>query len=170
MAAKNALIARFLLEYPEAVDAGRAHPALNGCEEIRWSEYPECPATLPLLLYGLLDPDGAAEARRVLTNTMFGIAEMNPAMPEVLPFLLRLASDPQVPERSGLVECLATVAEWSEPIDPGDEAMVLWFGSDSDHPERERCRSVFAQHASVVAMLPELRSRSTAPTGRASTR
>ncbi|WP_327170169.1 hypothetical protein OG471_00885 [Streptomyces sp. NBC_01336] len=33
--------------------------------------------------------------------------------------------------------------------------MALWFGSDSDHPEREQCRAVFAQYSSVVAMLSE---------------
>ncbi|GAA3381424.1 hypothetical protein GCM10020367_72620 [Streptomyces sannanensis] len=32
---------------------------------------------------------------------------------------------------------------------------VRWFGSDSDHPGREQCKAVFAEHASVVAMLPE---------------
>ncbi|MDX3313044.1 hypothetical protein P1S61_29015 [Streptomyces sp. ME08-AFT2] len=47
------------------------------------------------------------------------------------------------------------VADYSEPIDPGNEAMALWFGSERDHPEREQCRAVFAQYASVVAMLPE---------------
>ncbi|WP_405814833.1 hypothetical protein OG241_09930 [Streptomyces sp. NBC_01390] len=47
------------------------------------------------------------------------------------------------------------VADYSRPIDSGNEAMALWFGSDSDHPEREQCRAVFAQHANVVAMLPE---------------
>ncbi|MEU1520257.1 hypothetical protein ABZ490_50570 [Streptomyces sp. NPDC005811] len=86
---------------------------------------------------------------------MFSIAEMNPAMPEVLPFLLRLVADPQVPERLGLLDRLVMVARYSEPIDSGNEAMALWFGSDNDHPEREQCRAVFAQHASVVAMLPE---------------
>lgn len=155
VAAKEAAIARFLHEYPQAADAGRGHPALHGCAEVRWSEFSGCPAAIPVLLYGLLDQSAGAEAERVLTNTMFSIAEMNPAMPEVLAFLLRLAGDPQVPERSGLLACLVTVADYSEPIDSGNEAMALWFGSDSDHPEREQCRAVFAQHASVVAMLPE---------------
>jgi hypothetical protein len=107
------------------------------------------------LLYGLLDPAAAAEAQRVLTNTMFSIAEMNPAMAEALPFLLRIAGDPQAPERSGLLDRLAMVAEYSEPIDSGNDAMALWFGADSDHHERERCRAVFAQYADLVAMLPE---------------
>ncbi|WP_141698385.1 hypothetical protein [Streptomyces lushanensis] len=155
VAVKEAAIARFLHEYPQAADAGRGHPALHGCEEVRWSEFSGCPAAIPILLYGLLDQAAAAEAQRVLTNTMFSIAEMNPAMPEVLPFLLRLAGDPQVPERSGLLDRLVTVADYSEPIDSGNEAMTLWFGNDNDHPERVQCRDVFEQHASVVAMLPE---------------
>ncbi|MFJ8364306.1 hypothetical protein [Streptomyces sp. NPDC093984] len=91
----------------------------------------------------------------MLTNAMFSIADMNAAMAEVLPFLLRLAGDPQVPERAALLERLVLVAEFSEPIEVGNEAMVSWFGSDSDHPEREQCRAVFAEYASVVAMLPE---------------
>ncbi|WP_404199935.1 hypothetical protein [Streptomyces tauricus] len=155
LADKEAAIARYLQEYPQAADAGRGHPALNGCEEVRWSIFSECPAAIPVLLCGLLDQAAAAEAQRVLINIMFSVAEMNPAMPEVLPFLLRLAGDPQVPERSGLLDRLVTVADYSEPIDSGNAAMALWFGSDGDHPEREQCRAVFAQHAHVVAMVPE---------------
>ncbi|MFJ5998938.1 hypothetical protein [Streptomyces sp. NPDC092370] len=85
---------------------------------------------------------------------MFGIAEMNPAMPELLPFLLRLAGDPELPERSTLLDHLIMAADHSEPVDPTDEVMALWFGVDSEHPERERCRAVFMRHASVVEMLP----------------
>ncbi|MFE7077239.1 hypothetical protein ACFU96_44855 [Streptomyces sp. NPDC057620] len=156
VAAKDAAIARFLQEYPQAADASRTHPALHGCEAVRWSEFPGCPAAIPVLLHALLHEAVASEAQRVLTNIMFNnIAEMNAAMPEVLPFLLRLAGDPQVPDRSGLLDCLIAVAELSEPVEAGNEAMVLWFGRDNDHSERERCRSVFAEHASVVAMLPE---------------
>ncbi|WP_405823958.1 hypothetical protein OG241_44140 [Streptomyces sp. NBC_01390] len=155
MAAKEAAIARFLREYPQAAEAGRGHPALHGCEEVRWSEFSECPAAIPVLLYGLLDQTAASEAQRVLTNTMFSITEMNSAMPVALPFLLRLAGDPQVPERSGLLNRLVTAADYSRPIDSGNQAMALWYGSDNDHPEREQCRAVFEQHATVVAMLPE---------------
>ncbi|WLQ53771.1 hypothetical protein P8A21_40290 (plasmid) [Streptomyces poriferorum] len=155
LADKEAAIAQYLHEYPQAADAGREHPALDGCEEVRWSEFSECPAAIPVLLYGLLDESAAGEAQRVLTNTMFSIAEMNPAMAEALPFLLRLAADSQVPERSGLLGRLVTVAEYCESIDSDNEAMALWFGSDSDHPEREQCRAVFAQYSSVVAMLSE---------------
>lgn len=156
MAAKEAAIARFLDQYPRAVDAGRGHPALHGCEDVRWSEFPECPAAIPVLLHGLLDQTAASEAERVLTNSLLNsVAEMNAAMPTVLPFLFRLASDPRVPARSGLLNLLVAVAGFSEPIDASNEAMVRWFGSDSDHPEREQCRAVFVEHASVVAMLAE---------------
>ncbi|MFI6374384.1 hypothetical protein [Streptomyces sp. NPDC050546] len=155
LAAKEAAIARFLHEYPRAVDASRGHPALQGCEDVRWSEFPECPAAIPVLLQALLDQAAAAEAKRVLTNSVLGINEMNAAMPAVLPFLFRLASDPQVPLRSGLLDLLVSIARFSESIDAGNEAMVCWFGSDSDHPEREACRAVFAEHVSVVAMLAE---------------
>lgn len=156
LVAKEAEIARFLQDYPRAVDAGRGHPALRGCEDVRWSEFPECPAAIPALLHGLLDQAAAPEAKRVLTNSILNsVREMNAAMPAVLPFLFRLASDPQVPARSGLLDLLVSVAGFSEPINPDNEAMVHWFGSDSDHPEREQCRAVFTEHGSVVAMLAE---------------
>ncbi|MFF3242885.1 hypothetical protein ACFYWY_03910 [Streptomyces sp. NPDC002870] len=168
VAAKKAAVARFLHAYPQAADAGRGHGALHGCEDVRWSEFPGCPAAIPALLYGLLDQAAESEAQRVLTNAMFNsIAEMNAAMPAVLPFLLRLAVDPQVPERSELLDLLVMVAEFSEPVDADNEAALLWFGSDSDHPEREQCRAVFAEHASVVEMLPEGLIR---PDGRATLR
>lgn len=59
------------------------------------------------------------------------------------------------PVQSGLLDLLISVAGFSESINAENEAMVHWFGSDDDHPEREQCRAVFAQHASVVAMLAE---------------
>ncbi|WP_328491604.1 hypothetical protein OHS59_01830 [Streptomyces sp. NBC_00414] len=156
LAAKETAIARFLQEYPRAVEAGRGHPALHGCEDVRWSEFPECPAAIPVLLHGLLDQAAAPEAERVLTNSILNsVREMNLAMPTVLPFLLRLASDPQVPVQSDLLHLLVSIAGFSEPIDGRNEAMVHWFGSDSDHPEREQCRAVFAENASVVTLLAE---------------
>lgn len=156
VAAKEAAIDRFLAEYPRAVDAGRGHPALQGCEDVRWSEFPECPAGIPVLLHALLDREAASEAERVLTNCILNsITAMNVAMPTVLPFLLRLASDPQVPARSELLDLLVTIAGVSESIGTDDEVSVLWFGSDSEHPEREQCRVVFMEHASFVSMLTE---------------
>ncbi|MEH0424810.1 hypothetical protein QBB34_00195 [Streptomyces stelliscabiei] len=151
LAAKETAITRFLQDYPRAVEAGRGHPALRGCEDVRWSEFPECPAAIPVLLHGLLDQAAAPEAKRVLTNSILNsVREMNLAVPAVLPFLFRLAGDPRVPVQSGLLGLLV-----SEPIDGSNEAMVRWFGSDSDHPEREQCRAVFTEHASVVAVLAE---------------
>ncbi|CAL9293451.1 hypothetical protein SUDANB51_06026 [Streptomyces sp. enrichment culture] len=44
VAAKEAAVARFLEEFPRAPRAGRAHPALRGCEDIAWAEFPGCPA------------------------------------------------------------------------------------------------------------------------------
>ncbi|MEW2131015.1 hypothetical protein [Streptomyces sp. NPDC005435] len=156
VAAKEAEIARFLSRFPRAADAGRGHPALQGCEDVRWSGFPECPAGIPVLLHSLLDRTAASEADRVLTNCLYNsISEMNVAVPVVLPFLIRLAGDPQVPVRSELLGHLVTFVEFSEPVDTEVEAMVLWFGSDSDHPERAQCRAVFAEHASAVAILAE---------------
>ncbi|MFD7282445.1 hypothetical protein ACFV80_36850 [Streptomyces sp. NPDC059862] len=156
VAAKEAEIAQFLHAYPQAADAGRGHPALRGCEDVRWSEFRGCPAAIPVLLHSLLDQAAASEAKRVLSNAMHNsIREMNAAMPTVLPFLLRLVVDPHVPGRSKLVDLLVTAAQFAEPVDENSEAAVSWFGSDSDHPEREQCRAVFAEHASVVAMLPQ---------------
>ncbi|MFF7987307.1 hypothetical protein ACFZDK_50955 [Streptomyces sp. NPDC007901] len=153
---KETAITRFLLDYPQAVEAGRGHPALRGCEDVVWSEFPECPAAIPVLLHGLLDQAAAPEAKRVLTNSLLNsVREMNLGMPAALPFLFRLACDPQVPVQSGLLDLLVSIAGFSEPIDGRNEAMVRWFGSDSDHPEREQCRVVFTRNASVVAMLAE---------------
>ncbi|MEU4064187.1 hypothetical protein AB0F25_17500 [Streptomyces wedmorensis] len=156
LAAKEASISRFLQDYPHVLDVGRGHPSLHGCEDVRWSEFPECPAEIPVLLRGLLDQAAAPEAKRVLTNSILNsVREMNASMPAVLPFLFRLASEPQVPVKSGLLDLLVAVAGFSEPIDGRNEAVVRWFGSDNDHPEREQCRAVFAEHASVVATLAE---------------
>ncbi|MFJ4828855.1 hypothetical protein ACIP79_02800 [Streptomyces sp. NPDC088747] len=80
---------------------------------------------------------------------------MNLAVPTVLPFLFRLASNPQVPVQSGLLHLLVSIAGFSEPIGGRNEAMVRLLSSDSDHPEREQCRAMFAENASVVAMLAE---------------
>ncbi|MEW2414578.1 hypothetical protein AB0953_12740 [Streptomyces sp. NPDC046866] len=156
LAAKEAAIARVLEQHPRAADAGREHPALQGCEDVRWSDFPACPAGIPVLLHALLDKGAASEAARVLHHSLFNdIASMNAAMPTALPFLLRLARDPQVSVRSDLLALLVGVAGYSEPVDAGHEAMVLWFGSDSEHPEREQCRAVFAEHARVVLALAE---------------
>ncbi|MEO3977420.1 hypothetical protein [Streptomyces sp. CAU 1734] len=155
-AAKDAAIARFTGAYPRAADAGAGHPALHGCENVRWPAFPGCPAAIPVILRALADRTAASEAQRVLVNSLFdSVTEMNAAVPEVLPFLLRLAGDERLPGRSGLLDCLVEFAESAEPVGGDDEIAVLWLGSDSDHPEREGCRAVFADHARAVAMLPE---------------
>ncbi|CAL9437406.1 hypothetical protein SUDANB1_02167 [Streptomyces sp. enrichment culture] len=142
-AGKEAAVARFLREFPEAPRAGRDHPALRGCDDIAWADF-GCPAGAPALLRGLLDPAAAAEAERVLCNVLMdGVFTLGPAMPAALPFLLRLAADPAVPVRTELVEVLFVVAELSHPVDGGGERAIRFLGSDRDHPERARCRAVF---------------------------
>lgn len=151
---KEAAVARFLQEFPLAPQAGRDHPALRGCDDITWADFPGCPAGVTALLRGLLDPAAASEAERVLCNVLMdGVFRMGPAMPAALPFLLRLAADPAVPVRAGLVEVLLVVAELSHPVDGGSEQAMRFLGSDRDHPERALCRAVFAEHADLVRGL-----------------
>jgi hypothetical protein len=155
-AAKEAEVARFLREYhPLAAQADSGHPALRGCDEVAWSEIPGCPAAIPAVLRGLLDPVAAPEAKRVLTNVLMdNVFQMSAAMPAALPFLLRLVAEPRVPVRSELLDILLVAAEFSRPVDSGDEHAVLIFDCDGDHPEREQCRAVFAEHASLLTRLP----------------
>ena len=111
-AAKEAAVARFLQEHPQAGQADSEHPALWGCAEVAWSEIPGCPAGIPSLFYGLLDQVAAPEAARVLTNVLMGgVFHLSAAMPAALPFLLRLAADPDVPVRSGLFDLVVVTAE-----------------------------------------------------------
>lgn len=153
-AAKEAAVARFLQQFPRAPQAVRDHPALRGCEDIAWAEFPGCPAGIPALLHGLLDPAAASEAERVLGNALMdGVFHMGPAMPAALPFLLRLAAAPEAPVRTGLVELLLVVAELSLPVDGGSERALRAFGSDRDHPERAQCRAVFTEHADLLRGL-----------------
>ncbi|MFI8895208.1 hypothetical protein [Streptomyces paradoxus] len=153
-AGKEAAVARFLREFPEAPRTGRDHPALRGCEEIAWADFPGCPAGVPALLRSLLDPTAAAEAERVLCAVLMDSAfTLGPAMPAALPFLLRLAADPAVSVRTELVEVLFVVAELSHPVDGCSEQAIRFLGSDRDHPERARCRAVFSEHAELVRGL-----------------
>jgi hypothetical protein len=39
-AAKEAAVARFLQEYPQARQVDREHPALRGCAELAWTDIP----------------------------------------------------------------------------------------------------------------------------------
>ncbi|AMW13259.1 hypothetical protein A4E84_29460 [Streptomyces qaidamensis] len=158
-AGKEAAVARFLQEFPEAPHTGRDHPALRGCDDIAWADFPGCPTGVPALLRSLLDPTAAAEAERVLCNVLMDSAfALGPAMPAALPFLLRLAADPAVPVRTELVEVLFVVAELSHPVDGSSEQAIRFLGSDRDHPERARCRAVFSEHAEVVRGLLDDRS------------
>ncbi|MDQ0716630.1 hypothetical protein QFZ55_006082 [Streptomyces luteogriseus] len=151
---KEAAVARFLQEFPQAPQSGRDHPALRGCGDIAWADFPGCPTGVAALIRGLLDPAAASEARRVLCNVLMdGVFRMGPAMPTAMPFLLRLAADPAVPVRTELVEVLLVVAELSHPVDGGSEQAIRFLGSDRDHPERARCRDVFAEHAALVRGL-----------------
>ncbi|MGW6545536.1 hypothetical protein ACWGBH_22200 [Streptomyces massasporeus] len=153
-AGKEASVARFLQEFPRAPQAGRDHPALRGCDDIAWADFPGCPAGVAALLRGLLDPAAASEAERVLCNVLMdGVFRLGPAMPAALPFLLRLAADPAVPVRAALVEVLLVVAELSHSVDGGGEQAIRVLGSDRERPERALCRAVFAEHTDLVRGL-----------------
>ncbi|MEU4098320.1 hypothetical protein [Streptomyces sp. NPDC026673] len=155
-AAKEAMVARFLRDHPRAGRDSAAHPALRGCAEVPWADFPGCPAGLPALFHALLDERAAAEAARVLTNVLLdGVFRMGAAMPAALPFVLRLAVDPDVPVRSALLDIVAVAAELARPVDPEDERAVLLLGPDADHPERARCRAVLASHPALLRTLPD---------------
>ncbi|MBZ6476463.1 hypothetical protein [Streptomyces griseocarneus] len=151
--AKEAGVARFLEKYPQAGRTdGTEHPALRGCNEIPWSELPGCTPEMPALLHALLDPVTAPEADSVLTTVLMShMFLLSPATPAALPFLLRLAADPQVPARGDLLGFLAIAAELSRPLEPGQKG-TLW-GTDGDHPDHEQCRAAFAEHAHLVHAL-----------------
>ncbi|MFD7099297.1 hypothetical protein [Streptomyces xanthophaeus] len=152
-AAREAAVARFLREHPQAGQAEGDHPALVGCADADWSQIPGCPAGIPVLLRGLLDQAAGPEALRVLGNVLMNsIVHLSAAMPTALPFLIRLAAVPDIAVRPGLVELLAYVAELSRPVDEGRAGL---FGNECDHPEREWCRAAFATHASELRALLE---------------
>ncbi|MFD9162220.1 hypothetical protein ACFVZ8_09470 [Streptomyces sp. NPDC059558] len=152
-AAKEAAVARFLREYPQAGQAEGDYPALVGCADVDWSQIPGCPAGIPVLLRGLLDQAAGPEALRVLGNVLMdSIFHLSAAMPTALPFLIRLAAVPDIAVRPGLVELLAHVAELSRPVGEGQAGL---FGNERDHPEPEWCRAAFATHASELLALLE---------------
>jgi hypothetical protein len=151
---KEAAVAHFLREYPQAGQAECDHPALVGCADVAWSQIPGCPAGVPVLFQCLLDQAAGPEALRVLGNVLMdSVFHASVAMPTALPFLIRLAADPDIAVRSGLVDLLVVVADLSQPVDADNERMVLLLGNDGDHPEREQCKAAFAEHASVLRML-----------------
>ncbi|MFD8020429.1 hypothetical protein ACFV6G_08385 [Streptomyces lavendulae] len=155
-AAKEAAVARFVREHPQAGQAECDHPALAGCADADWSRIPGCPAGIPVLLRGLLDEAVGPEALRVLENVLMdSIFHPSAAMPTALPFLIRLAAVPDIAVRPDLVELLAIVAEVSQPVEADDAGQAGLFGKDCDHPERERCRAAFVAHASELRALLE---------------
>ncbi|WP_223838016.1 hypothetical protein [Streptomyces venezuelae] len=112
-----------------------------GCEEVVWSELPGCTDGVPALLYGLVDPDTAEVAGRALSLlVMAGPMQISAAMPAVVPYLLRLAADPEVPRRGLHFDLVLVAAALSEPVDPGE-------------PERARCRAAFEADAVWVRRL-----------------
>lgn len=156
LAAKEAEVARYLLAHPRAEEAGIGHPALGGCDEVAWSDIPGCPAEIPAVLRGLLHQEAAPEAARVLTNVLMdSVFSLGAAMPAALPFLLRLAADLRAPVRERRLDILLVAAELALPVDAGDERAVRLFGGDDEHPERAQCRAVFAEHAELLATLPD---------------
>ncbi|WP_377463626.1 hypothetical protein [Micromonospora chaiyaphumensis] len=151
VAAKELAVARFLKEHPPPRQVDSDHPALRGCAEVAWSDIPRCLAAIPSLFRGLLDEAAAPEAAPVLTNVLMdGVFHLSPAMPAALPFLLRLVADPDVSVRSSLLDVVVIAAELSQPVDADNDRAVLLLGHDSDHPEREQCRAVFSEHASLL--------------------
>ncbi|GAA4637932.1 hypothetical protein GCM10023196_093700 [Actinoallomurus vinaceus] len=154
-AAKEAAVARFLRDYPQAGQVENGHPALRGITDIAWSEIPDCPAAVPALFNGLLDEVASEEASRVLGIVLIDdVFHLSAAMPSALPFLIRLALDRHVPGRAGLVDLLVFAAETSRHAGvEGDERFALLVGTDADRPERAACRKVFAEHAASVRVL-----------------
>ncbi|MFE1444637.1 hypothetical protein [Streptomyces sp. NPDC058739] len=130
------------------------HPALRGCEEVRWGDIPGCPSDVPAVLHGLFDPAAAPDAARVLTNVVVaGVFRLGEAMPDALPFVLRLAVDPGAPARARLLDLVLVAAELCRPVDPGNPREVLLLGHEADRPERARCRAVFREEAALVRAL-----------------
>ncbi|MFJ8165881.1 hypothetical protein ACIRBY_33880 [Streptomyces sp. NPDC096136] len=153
-AAKEAAVARFLREYPQAGQAERDHPALAGCVDADWSQAPGCPAGIPVLFRGLLDQTAGPEALHVLGNVLMDdIFHPSAAMATALPFLIRLAALPDIAVRPDVVELLVVVAVLSQPVVANAEGWAGLFGDDRDHPEREQCRAAFAAHASELRAL-----------------
>ncbi|MFI6094885.1 hypothetical protein ACIA8G_04985 [Lentzea sp. NPDC051213] len=121
---------------------------------MEWSAIPGCPEGVPAVLRGLLDPDAAEEAGRVLGwLVMSGPLHMSSVMPVVVPFLLRLAADPSVPRRGELFDLVLLAAALSEPSDPDNAADLTINGREEDHPERSLCRLAFAANANWVNRL-----------------
>jgi hypothetical protein len=153
-AAVAVAIAALTAAYPHLAQEGSPHPALAGCEDVAWSAIPGCPEGVPVVLRGLLDPDAAEEAYRVLGRVvMSGSMYISAVMPAVVPFLLRLAADLTAPRRRELLDLVLVAAALSEPTDPDNAAALAINGREEDHPERALCRSAFVADADRVSRL-----------------
>jgi hypothetical protein len=153
-AVEEAAVARFLRDHPASTQAPCDHPALVGCADAAWPQIPGCPDGIPALFRGLLDEAAAPEALRVLGNVLMdGVFHTSAAMPTALPFLIRLAADPDIAVRDGVLDLVVVAADLCHPVDADDERMVLLLGNDDDHPEREQCRAAFIDHAPLLRGL-----------------
>ncbi|MEU7022261.1 hypothetical protein ABZ990_16575 [Streptomyces sp. NPDC046203] len=157
---KEEAVARLLRAYPWLEGpASAGHPALAGCEEVNWSGIHGCPAGVPLVLRALLDDTGGPEALRALDCvTMDSPLHIGGAMPAVLPFVIRLAADPGLVVRKGLIELVVFAAMISEPdesdaADTGGGLGEPLGPMDRDRRERAACRAAFAAHAPEVHAL-----------------
>ncbi|MFJ8743636.1 hypothetical protein ACIRL2_30190 [Embleya sp. NPDC127516] len=147
-------IAKLVAAYPHLTQGPCSHLALAGCQDVVWSTIPGCPENVPVVLRGLLDPDAAEEAERALGwVVMSGPLSMSRAMPAVLPFLLRLAADPEAPRRDELFGLVVVAAALCEPTDPDNARAVAIDGREEDHPERALCRAAFVTDATWVRRL-----------------
>ncbi len=140
--------------HPHLRQGPSAHPALQGCEDVKWSSIPGCQVDVPVVLRGLLDPEAAETAERALDwLVMSGPLSISAVMPAVVPYLLRLAADPSIPRRNELVGLLLVAAALSAPTDPDNAWDLAVSGPEKDHPERAQCRAAFAADAAWVQRL-----------------
>ncbi|MYS87724.1 hypothetical protein [Embleya scabrispora] len=153
-AAAVAAVARLVAAHPHLAQGPCSHPALAGCEDVVWTAIPGCPEGVPVVLRGLLDPEAAEETERALGwVVMSGPLNIGMAMAAVLPFLLRLAADPEVPRRDELFDLVLVAAALSEPTDPDNAWALAIGGREEDHPERALCRAAFVTDAAWVRRL-----------------
>ncbi|MFC9589832.1 hypothetical protein ACFTUC_08565 [Streptomyces sp. NPDC056944] len=105
-------------------------------------------------MYGLVDPDAAEDAGRTLRwLVMAGPMRISAAMHAFVPYLLRLAADPEVPHRGQHFETVLVAAALSETVDPGIAWDLAVNGPEEEHPERALCRRVFEDNAAWVRRL-----------------
>ncbi|MFB7958423.1 hypothetical protein [Streptomyces sp. NPDC056045] len=109
---------------------------------------------VPALLYGLVDPDAAEVAGQTLSwLVMAGPMHISAAMAAIVPYLLRLAADPEVPHRGKHFDLILVAAALSEPANPGNPRDLAINGPEEEHPERALCRKAFEVNAVWVRRL-----------------